>query len=216
MEGDPCLRFTPLETYKGFWMGGQMWRAALDADASCTAGRGVVTVVDILPFEDKGKTAFAGKQNPALIFAVNIFADQATRQAADNSIIRRYTGLPAFGIAAAAIICALLAGLGNWLVFSTAEKLLAENGVFFIHGLKVLENTPKSPSPLVGYKVAFAHAGKKFYRNEPVVLYDDHWQAQGRGEVIEVTKIKGFALFPKNGVQPRYGWLLARAEEELD
>lgn len=214
MDGAPGVRFTPLETYKGFWMGGQMWRARLDVAADIEPGRGVITVVDILPEEDRDKTSFAGQQNPALVFAVNVFADEGQRLASDSSLLRRYTGLPAFGVAAGAVLLAILLGFASWRTFGKAEKSLAEHGVFFIHGVKQLENDGMGPFPVVGYKAAFAHAGKKFYRNEPVVLYDGKWQEQGRGNLTEVTKIKAFALFPLEGVRPKYGWLVARENVE--
>lgn len=214
IEGDAAIRFTPLETYKGFWMGGQMWRARLDVPANVAPGRATITVVDILPEEDKDKTAFAGQQNPALVFGINIFVGDEERRASDNSLIRRYIGLPAFGIAAGAVLLAICIGFASWRTFGRAEQELAENGVFFIHGVKQLENDGLGPFPMVGYRTAFAHAGKKFYRNEPVILYDNRWREQGRGSLVEVTKIKAFALFPLDGVRPQYGWLVAREKSE--
>lgn len=214
MEDEQGIRFTPLETYKGFWMGGQMWRARLDVPADAAPGRAVITVVDILPEEDKDKTVYAGSQNPALVFAINVYADDAARRASDNSLIRRFTGLPAFGVAAGAVLLAVFIGFGSWRAFNKAEKSLADHGVFFIHGVKQLENDGLGPFPVVGYKTAFAHAGKKFYRNEPVLLYDGSWREQGKGNLIEVTKIKAFALFPLDGVRPKYGWLVARENVE--
>jgi hypothetical protein len=216
MQGDDCLRFTPLETYKGFWMGGQMWRASLTAAMDCKPGKSVITVKDILPAEDKDKTVYAGKQNPALVFGITVFADEDTRREADNSLIRRYTGLPAFGIAAVAILAAILAGIGNWLYYGRSEKVLAASGVFFILGVHEERNTPKKRVPIQGYKATIARAGERFFRNEPVILLDDHWQRQGQGEVTEVTKIKAFAYFPLDGVRPRYGWFLAREQEPDD
>lgn len=212
IEGDPGIRFNPIETYKGFWMGGHMWRARLDVPANCPPGRAEITVVDILPEEDKDKTSFAGQQNPALVFAVNIFASESERRAADNSLLRRLTGFPPFALAAVAVLCALAAGFASWRTFGSAEKKLARHGVFFIHGVKELKNDGMGPFPVAGYKAAFAHAGQKFYRDEPVILYDGNWREQGRGHLVEVSKIKGFALFPLDGVRPKYGWLVARAE----
>ena len=214
MDGDPGIRFTPLETYKGFWMGGQMWRSRLDVPADVAPGRAVITIEDILPEKDKDKTVFAGQQNPALVFAVNIFVDEDERRAADNSLLRRYTGFPAFGVAGVAVLLALGMGFASWRIFGRAEKALAENGVFFIHGIKQVENDGPGPVSEVGYRAAFAHTGKKFYRNEPVVLYDGKWQERGKGCLVEVTRIKAFALFPLDGVRPEYGWLVVRGASE--
>lgn len=214
IDGEPGVIFTPLETYKGFWMGGHMWRARLEAPANYPPGRVVITVVDILPAEDKDKTVFAGQQNPALVFAVNVFASEAERLAQDNSLLRRLTGYPAFALAAGAVFLAIVIGFVSWRTFGKAEAGLAEHGVFFIHGVKELDNTGMGPFPVVGYKAAFAHAGKQFYRNEPVILYDKAWRERSRGSIVEVSKIKGFALFPQDGTKPRYGWLVAREDVE--
>lgn len=217
IEGDSGISFVPIETYKGFWMGGHMWRARLAVPENAPEGRTLIIVEDILPEEDKDKTSFAGMQNPALVFTVSVFPSEKARRAADNSLIRRYTGFPAFGVAAAAVFLALLAGLGNWKFFSRAEKGLAAHGIFFIHGVKVLSPDMKEgPWPAAGYKAAFAHVGRSFFKDEPVVLMDREWKAQGKGMVKEVTHIKAFALFPESGARPQYGWLVAREAESLE
>lgn len=211
IEGDVDISFVPFETYKGFWMGGHMWRARLSVPANASEGRSLIIVEDILPEEDKDKTSFAGMQNPALVFTVSVFPTEEARRASDNSLIRKYTGFPAFGVAAAAIFLALMAGLANWRLFSRAENALAVHGIFFIHGVKALSaDVAAGPWPSVGYKAAFAHAGQSFFKDEPVMLMDRDWKAQGQGAVKEVTHIKAFAFFPESGTRPQYGWLVAR------
>ena len=214
IEGDADISFVPFETYKGFWMGGHMWRARLTVPLNAAEGVSLIVVEDILPEEDKDKTSYAGLQNPALVFAVTVYPSELARREADNSLIRRYTGFPAFGLAAAAVFLALMAGLANWKLFGSAEKALAAHGVFFIHGVKELraKNPRAGPwSAEEGYKGAVAQAGRNFSRDEHVTLMNRDWRVLGQGKVKEVTHIKAFALFPATGERPQYGWLVARA-----
>ncbi len=211
IEGDADISFTPVETYKGFWMGGQMWRAELKVPPDALPGAATIVIEDILPPDKKAVNIYAGQQNPALVFSVTLYPSFKELRAADNSLFRRYTGFPAFGVAAGMVLCAILAGIGNWFFFNRAESALALHGIFFIHGVKVLQKGDASSLwPESGYKIAFAHAGQKFLRHEPMRLLDPEWQEQGSGMVVEVTRIKAFALCPPDGVAPRYGWLVAR------
>jgi hypothetical protein len=233
IEGAPGIRLVPRETYKGFWMGGQMWRADLSADSGMAPGEGVVTVVDIIPpateqgkgekndFDDRDRSLlFGGRQNPALVFTVTVWPTESARRAADSSLFRRLTGLPAFGVAVVAVLLAIAAGIGNWLAFGKAEAGLAAHGVFFIHGLQDLRpkggtNAGKSGPPgLAGYRAAFARAGEKLAPGDPVLLCDRAWNERGRGRIVEVDALKAYALFPRDGVRPRYGWLVTREKAE--
>ncbi len=224
IEGDPGLSFTPFETYKGFWMGGHMWRAELSAPPEARPGKAVITVQDLIPppAEQGGEKSagsiderdtrilYGGKQNPALVFSVTLWASEQERRENDASLFRRLTGLPAFGIAVAAALLAFAAGFANWRTFSRAEKALAAQGVFFIHGLKDL---PASGGPaLSGFKAAFARAGEHIARGEEMILLDRDWKEQGRGRIIETDALKAQALIPHGGVRPRYGWLLMRSD----
>ncbi|MDL2316207.1 hypothetical protein LJC59_03910 [Desulfovibrio sp. OttesenSCG-928-A18] len=226
IAGDECLRFVPRETYKGFWMGGHMWRAELSAGSDCPEGRSTITVVDIVQppaqdgekqnFDDRDRSIlFGGQQNPALVFGVTVWADDAARRNADTSIFRRYTGFPAFGVAAFCVILAIIAGIANWLIFSRAEKALALHDMFFVHGIKELkgdERTGPGPAP-VGYRASFARVGRPFVFGDPIVLYDSHGREAARGNIMEVDRFKAHALFPRDGIRPAYGWLAGRVQD---
>ncbi|MDL2267302.1 hypothetical protein LJC46_04860 [Desulfovibrio sp. OttesenSCG-928-G15] len=221
IEGNSGLSFTPVETYKGFWMGGHMWRAELAAAADAAPGKAVLVIEDSIPpksdnpqnFDARDRAIlFGGQQNPALVFNLTVWASEAQRRSGNTSLVRRMTGLPAFGLAAALVFLALLAGFLNWRTYSKAEVALARHGVYCIHGLK--EQLPEKGGPLVtpGYKAAFALAGTRLDMGDSVVLYDRTWAEQGRGRVVELNKGKAFALFPQSGVRPQYGWLVSRKD----
>lgn len=234
VEGEAGVSLVPFETYKGFWMGGQMWRAELviapdarpiehtDAKRSSLAGQDLapgkafVTIVDYLPLKKEGvnvdeAVAGTGPQNPALVYSVTIWPTLSARQAADISLCRRYTGFPAFLVAVVAVGFALLAGFANWRTFSKAERALAAHGVFFIHGINDLAQMTRTDKvKKSGFKAAFARADQHLAMGETMLLFDRDWHEQSRGVIVEVTDIKAFALFPQDGVRPQYGWLVTR------
>lgn len=226
-EGTPGLAFEPLETYKGFWMGGFMWRANLRADAHTQPGKSYITIVDVIKeqtaesgsMDDRDRSLlYGGRQNPALVYAVSVWPSEEARRAADNSFFRRFTGLPAFGVAVAAVLLAVAAGVINWFLFSRAEKALALHGVFYIYGVKDLAVAVKQALPgqripaVSGYKAIFSRLDQPFAVNDSVLLLDKDWNIQARGSILEVERYKAHARFAEGGVKPRYGWLIQRAD----
>ena len=222
-QGLSGLTFTPVSSFKGFWMGGNMWRAELSASAAASPGKGTVTVVDMVPMKKVGQSAVRDEdssrkaapadtaqssilgQNPALVYSVVIWPSAAERGAAELSFLRRYTGQPPFAVAGVAAVLALLFGLGNFFVFAKAEARLAGCGIYIIHGVKKRDNE---------LHASFAHAGHSgFTPGDAVVLYDASWQEQGRGTIAGGDHIKGFARFSSDA-PPRYGWLVALARAE--
>lgn len=229
IEGDPELAFEPQETYKGFWMGGFMWRANLTAPAGTSPGKSYITIVDIIKPEadasdskdDRDRSLlYGGRQNPALVYAVSVWPSEAERRASDNSLFRRYTGLPAFGVAAFSVLLAVLFGLANWLTFSRAESALAANGVFYVHGVKDLAIAAKQALPgqkvlsRSGYKAIFSRAGQPFSVGDPVILLDRDWKEQARGTILDIERFQAHARFSEDSVRPRYGWLVQRVKTE--
>lgn len=228
-EGAPGLAFEPLETYKGFWMGGFMWRANLTADAHMRPGKNYITIVDVIKEQaaesdskdDKDRALlYGGRQNPALVYAVSVWPSEEARRAADNSLFRRFTGLPAFGVAAAAVLLAVAAGALNWFAFSRAEKILARHGIFYIYGVKdlavaVRQALPGQKIPAVdGYKAIFSRLDQSFAVGDPVLLLNKDWDIQARGGILEVERFKAHARFAEGGVRPRYGWFIQRADTD--
>ena len=224
-EGVPGIAFEPLETYKGFWMGGFMWRANLTADPGMQPGKTYITIVDVIKEQaaagdskdDKDRSLlYGGQQNPALVYAVSVWPSDAARRAADNSLFRRFTGLPAFGVAIGAVLLAVATGVLNWFAFARAEKALAAHGVFYIYGVKDLAVAVKQALPgqrilaTSGYKAIFSRLDQSFTVGDPVLLLDKNWTVRGKGAILEVERFKAHARFAEDSVRPRYGWLVQK------
>ncbi len=221
-EGLSGLKFTPTDSFKGFWMGVNMWRAELSADAGASPGKGTLTVVDMVPMKKVGQAAVRDEdrsreskpdaasptsimgQNPTLVYSVMVWPSAAEREASEFSFIRRYTGWASFAVAGAATALALLFGVGNFVCFAKAETRLARHGVYVIHGVKKRED---------GLHASFAHSEQSgFQPGDAVLLCDTHWQEQGKGVIADKDRFKGFARFSP-ATPPRYGWLVALARE---
>lgn len=227
-EGGPGLAFEPFETYKGFWMGGFMWRARLTAATDMAPGKSVFTIVDIIKEPSSAENRderdrailYGGRQNPALVYAVSVWPDDEARRAADNSIFRRFTGLPAFGVAVGAAVLAIIAGIANWFVFSRAEGALARHGVFYIYGVKNLAVAAKQALPGQkilsdsGYRATFSHLGQPLALGDAVLLLDKQWKVRARGKIFDKDGIKADARFAENVEKPRYGWLIQKVQEQ--
>lgn len=223
MDGPPGLTFKALETYKGFWMGGHMWRAELSAAPDMASGPVILTIVDIVKADvsdsqtkdERDRTLlFGGMQNPALVHTVTVYATEADRQAADNSLLRRLTGIQPFAVAALCVLLALLTGIANWLSFLRAEKGLALHDIYFGHAVKDMRVAVKQALPgqklpaASGYKVSFSRLGRPMIVGDGARLLDRDWNERERGAIVEVDRLKGHALFPEDGVRPGHGWLV--------
>lgn len=222
MEDLSGLTFKPVTSFKGFWMGGSMWRAELTANATAAPVKGTLTVVDMVPMKKVGKAEVRDEdrprqsapgnatdapilgQNPALVYSVSVWPSAAAREAAEHSLLRRFTGQAPFAVAGVAAALALLFGLGNFICFAKAETRLARQGVYVIHGVK---------KQATGLDASFAHAGQSdFAPGDAMALYDAHWREQARGSIVKKDPIKGFARFSPDR-PPRYGWLVALVRE---
>lgn len=226
VEGLSGLTFKPVTSFKGFWMGGDMWRAELSANATTLPGKGTLTVVDMVPMKKVGQTSVRDEdsprqpvsgnssnsssapvmgQNPALVYSLSVWGSATEREASEHSFIRRFTGRAPFAAAAAAAGAALLFGIGNFICFSKAEKTLARRKVYVIHGIKKQAD---------GLDASFAHAGQDdFTPGDAVALYDTNWREQGRGLLVKKDHVKGFARFSPD-TPPHYGWLVALVCED--
>lgn len=129
IEGAPrdgSVRLVPRSIFSGFWFGGSMWRGALEVSPNADPGDYTLTVKD----------PYGEKQNPALVFKVRIWPDQATRIANSPSRLTRLTGISPFLIAATLCGGGLLAGLVNFFMGRLWARHLASHNCGEIYKLR--------------------------------------------------------------------------------
>lgn len=86
---DGSVRLVPETLFSGYWFGGSMWRGAIVVAPHAKEGNFVISVKD----------AHGEKQNPALVFTVRLWPDQASLNAHSPSRLTRLTGKSPFAIA---------------------------------------------------------------------------------------------------------------------
>lgn len=200
IEGLDGLSFTPITDFKGFWLGAHMWRATLDARAVIAPGKGILTVLDLVPAKSTTGNATIMVQNPTQIFTVTVWPSQEAMRAAHLSLTLRVTGLSAFLMAGLILACAIGAGVVNILLNTAAHKAFQQAGFFIIHGMRKTE---------AGYQAIFTpNAGSELQAQQPVSLFTPEGVEQRKGIVAECSQSKCIAHFSLDGVPPGFCWLL--------
>lgn len=123
------VRLKPQALFTGYWFGGGMWRGEIAVDQQCLPGAWTFSVRD----------NFGGKQNPALVFSVRVFRDEADRQAHSASAIIRWTGLQPLMLAACLGAAGLLAMGLNYLFGRLWSRVLAELGCGEVYRMRVVD-----------------------------------------------------------------------------
>ncbi len=129
-DSSPAPRLMVDKVYKGYWMGGRMWRGHLDAPQGAPAGRYVFAAKD----------EHGGKQNPALVFTFRIWADEADWRAHAGSRIVRWLGWNPFVVTACLSPLPLLCGLLTWRTGRLAAASLKRNMSAEIFRVKTLDD----------------------------------------------------------------------------
>jgi hypothetical protein len=200
IEGLDGLSFTPLTDFRGLWFGVHMWRATLDASAVTEAGRAVLTITDIVPAKSTTSNATIMVQNPNQIYTITVWPSEEAMRASHFSLCRRLTGLSAFIWAGLGLTCAFASAAWHVFVNQAAHRALAELGVFVIHGMQKTD---------AGHVAIFSQCDRKdLQAQQPMFLVSPAGKEQGKGVLIACAPHKHRALFPLDGVPPRYGWLL--------
>jgi hypothetical protein len=109
IDGQPAdgsVRLVPDTIFTGYWFGGSMWRGAIEVDPFAREGSFVISVKD----------RFGEKQNPALVFNVRIWPDQATLNAHSSSFLTRTTNRSPYLFAVSLLLCGLVAGGANFIL----------------------------------------------------------------------------------------------------
>jgi hypothetical protein len=120
------VRIRPEEIYKGFWMGGVMWKGEARAAESAAAGRYTVSV----------RAAGEEKPNPALTFTFKIFADASGKRANAAALVVRYVGFHPYAVAAGLLPLAILCGLTVFFLAKKMERDMAARGKAEIYMIK--------------------------------------------------------------------------------
>jgi hypothetical protein len=103
---DGTVRLVPETIYTGYWFGGSMWRGAIVVDPFAKEGSFIISVKD----------RSGEKQNPALVFNVRIWPDQATLNAHSSSFITRKTNRSPYLFAVILVTCGIAAGSANFVL----------------------------------------------------------------------------------------------------
>ncbi|ADW18994.1 hypothetical protein Despr_2860 [Desulfobulbus propionicus DSM 2032] len=102
---DGSVRLIPKTIFSGYWFGGSMWRGAIEVDPHAQEGHHVFRVKD----------PYGEKQNPALVFNVRVWPDQATLNAHSPSLLTRLTGVSPFVVAVAFALGGIAGMAANFL-----------------------------------------------------------------------------------------------------
>ncbi|NLX18972.1 MAG: hypothetical protein GXY53_06775 [Desulfobulbus sp.] len=112
---DGSVRLVPENIFTGYWLGGSMWRGVIEVADFAREESFILTVRD----------HFGEKQNPALVFKVQIWPDEATRNAHSPSLITRKTGFSPYTFAVSLALTGLMAAGGNFFLGHLWSRHLA-------------------------------------------------------------------------------------------
>ncbi len=101
---DDTLRLIPETIFSGYWFGGSMWRGVIAVGPDAHEGNHTIIVKD----------RFGEKQNPALVFAVRIWPDLATKNAHSPSFLTRKTGINPYLFAGGFLLSGIATGCLNF------------------------------------------------------------------------------------------------------
>lgn len=109
IDGQPAdgsVRLLPEAVFSGYWFGGNMWRGVIEVADAARESTLVIAVKD----------RFGEKQNPALVFKVQIWPDQATHNAHSSSFLTRKTGYSPYLFAVGLALTGMIAAGCNFLL----------------------------------------------------------------------------------------------------
>ena len=127
--GDGSVRLVPETIFSGYWLGGSMWRGDIVVEPFAREGSFVISVRD----------KFGEKQNPALVFTIKVWPDQATRNVNSPSFLTRTTGRSPYVFAVGLALCGFAAGGANFLLGWLWSRHLAAHNCGEIYKLQRTE-----------------------------------------------------------------------------
>lgn len=199
LENSAGLVFTPTETYRGFWMGGPMWRGVLSYTGKGTQNYSTqLIIIDMIPESDE-EGAIA-RQNPGLIFPVNIWVSTSAKNSSSFSLFMKYSGIPPYVVAVFAGLFAFATGIASFFSFRRAEVLLSGQEMYIIHGVKAEQG---------GVNVLFGLSRTvKLFGEKKASLLKPNGALVCDGIVAQSEEGKGAAFFPTPSITPKYGWIV--------
>ena len=238
LEGSPGVSFRPLESFKGFWFGGLMWRGELTAAPNAEAGQAVLTIIDRVPAKKvasattgrNGSQAPTAGDTPRSLEAVTIPAPSGA--APDSVLVQNPMLIHSVRVYPDA--AARLAEESSLILRYTRIPPFAVAAFFFVGAMLscavhwvLFGRAEKSLAGLGiffihgikpdarGTVAVFAHTGRAdFTPGDTADLLDAAGHTVSHGAIKEKNQHKGFALFLPTVAPPRYGNLLAVRNKE--
>jgi hypothetical protein len=132
IDGQPAdgsVRLLPQTVFSGFWLGGNMWRGEIEVSPAAQEKNMVITIKD----------PFGEKQNPALVFKVQIWRDEATLNAHSPSLITRKTSFSPYSFAVGFALAGMVATGVNFILGRLWARHLAAHHCGEIYKLRRTE-----------------------------------------------------------------------------
>ncbi len=175
------IRIVPEEIYKGFWMGGLMWKGEARAASDVTPG--VYTVSVRGPKEEK--------PHPALTFTFRIYPDGPSLRADAAEYVMRSVGFHPYAVAASLFPLAIVCGLTVFILAKKMERDMAGKGKAEIYMLK------RSPE---GLQISFGlGTDQGLEPGAPVSVRNEAGLTVGRATVTRCTETDAIAVLAGDG-----------------
>jgi len=177
-ESHAQVRLIFLETRKGFWLGGDMWRGMVSVDGSASPGDYPLIVYQA--GDPSGK--------PVSAYLVRVFADEEAIKRASKSMILRYGGISPWRLSLFLFPLLLLGLLINYLLADRRDRLLVERGRAEIYHVLRGEN---------GYTASFGLGSQHGLQvGAPITIVDEHEAPVFSGRVERVFKKDAMTTVP--------------------
>jgi hypothetical protein len=178
--------------HKGYFLGGDMWRGRLIVGPGISPGEYSLAV---LP-----KRTVSPRKAPA--FRIIVFPDALSLQKSSTSVIRRWSGISAFYMAAGCLPGILLAFGAVYLLSGKRDALLAASGQAEIYRVTRGDG---------GYEIRFAlGTAHGISPGAAVAIYDEVGQQVGTG-TVEVCNRKVSVAQAASDQPIKAGYLVSRA-----
>jgi hypothetical protein len=185
------LRVSFAAVHKGYLLGAPMWRGMVELDSQIEPGAYRVAV--------GAKEASAPGRTP--IFHILVYSDPKSLQQASKSLIRRFTGLSPFGVAASFLPAIILAVGLVYYLSGKREELLAQRGKAEIY--QVIKGDGV-------YEVRFGLGNVHgIGPGVQVQIFDDQGEPVGTGQVEESSQENSLALVTTDR-EIKVGYLVSR------